>query len=119
MSIKDVREYYDQITADYTEMIEALKEMEELAAQEVVNPDKVEELRKAVEPIKNNYMRISYIIFLLNMPNKKEKKERYKKQQAKLLKNIELDQTEHEENKKVISTLNDVWTGKINEEETE
>ena len=119
MSIKDVREYYDQITADYTEMIEALKEIEELAAQQVVNPDKVEELRKAVEPIKNNYMRISYIIFLLNMPNKKEKKERYKKQQAKLLKNIELDQTEHEENKKVISTLNDVWTGKINEEETE
>ena len=119
MSIKDVREYYDQITADYTEMIEALKEMEELAAQEVVNPDKVEELRKAVEPIKNNYMRISYIIFLLNMPNKKEKKERYKKQQAKFLKNIELDQTEHEENKKVINTLNDVWTGKINEEETE
>ena len=119
MSIKDVREYYDQITADYTEMIKTLKEMEELAAQEVVNPDKVEELRKAVEPIKNNYMRISYIIFLLNMPNKKEKKERYKKQQAKLLKNIELDKKEHEENKKVISTLNDVWTGKINEEETE
>ena len=57
--------------------------------------------------------------FLLNMPNKKEKKERYKKQQTKLLKSIELDQTEHEENKKVISTLNDVWTGKINEKETE
>ena len=88
MSIKDVKKYYDQITADYSEMIESLKEMEELAAQQVVNPDRVEELRKAVEPLKNNYMRISYIMFLLNMPNKKEKKERYKKQQAKFLKNI-------------------------------
>lgn len=119
MSIKDVKKYYDQITADYSEMIESLKEMEELAAQQVVNPDRVEELRKAVEPLKNNYMRISYIMFLLNMPNKKEKKERYKKQQAKFLKNIELDQTEHEENKKVINTLNDVWTGKLEEKENE
>ena len=44
---------------------------------------------------------------------------RYKKQQAKFLKNIELDQTEHEENKKVINTLNDVWTGKLEEKEDE
>lgn len=117
MSKKDVEKYYNQITNDYKELVDSLKELEELAAQDIVNPDKVEDLRKAVEPLKNNYLRISYIMYLLNMPNRKEKKARYTKQQTKLLKSIEQDQTEHEENKNVINTLNDVWTGKLDDEE--
>ena len=36
--------------------------------------------RQMVSKLKENYMRISYIIYLLNMPNKKEKKKSYTKQ---------------------------------------
>lgn len=108
MSVKDVKEYYDQITADYMEMVESLKEMEELAAQDIVNPDKITELKNAIEPIKNNYLRISYIMFLLNQPTRKEKQERYKNQNKKFLNNIKQKETEHEENKRIINTLNDV-----------
>ena len=120
MSKKDVEKYYDQITADYTEMINSLKEMEELAAQDIVNPDKIEELKTMIAPIKNNYLRISYIMFLLNQPARKEKQERYKNQNKKFLNNIKQEETEHQENKRILSTLNTVnnlLTKKINTEE--
>lgn len=114
MSKKDVEKYYNQITADYTEMIENLKEMEELAAQKIVNPDKIEELKAAVEPLKNNYMTISWIMFLLNQPNKKEKIARYKKAEEKKVLTIDPNRTKdldglHKENKKVIETINTTW----------
>ena len=115
MSKKHVEDYYNQITADYTEMIENLKEMEELAAQKVVNPDKIDELRAAVEPLKNNYMTISWIMFLLNQPNKKEKIARYKNVEEKKVLTIDPNRTKdldglHKENKKVIETINTTWT---------
>lgn len=114
MSKKDVEKYYNQITADYTEMIENLKEMEELAAQKIINPDKIEELKAAVEPLKNNYMTISWIMFLLNQPNKKEKIARYKKTEEKKVLTIDPNRTKdldglHKENKKVIETINTTW----------
>jgi len=95
-------------------MIENLKEMEELAAQKIVNPDKIEELKAAVEPLKNNYMTISWIMFLLNQPNKKEKIARYKKAEEKKVLAIDPNKTKdlnglHKENKKVIETINITW----------
>ena len=112
MSKRDVELYYDQITAEYSEMIESLKEMEELAAQDIVNPDKIEELKRAVEPLKNNYMAISWIMFLLNKPVKKSKQAHYEKSLENVM--LKIDPTKsrapeqiHKENKQVINTLND------------
>jgi len=113
MSRRDVEEYYNLITNDYKEMVNTLKEMEELAAQDIVNPDKVDEVRRMVEPLKNNYQRISYIMFLLNQPNRKKKVERYVKSNEKFLANC--DTSEHDENLKVISTVNCAWSNKEEE----
>ena len=83
MSRKHVEDYYNQIYRDYHEMIETLHDMEKECESGLVSPDRVEQLKKMLEPIKLNYGRISYIMFLLNMPNKKEKQRWYNRQNAK------------------------------------
>lgn len=70
MAKKDVMHYYDVISNQYLEMQESLKDMEEELRKNLISPDRVEQLKQTIEPIKNNYMRISYIVFLLNKPNK-------------------------------------------------
>lgn len=83
MSRKDVQDYYNQLYSDYVEMIQTLKDMESECNNGLVSPDRVEQLKKMLEPIKINYQRISYIMYLLDKPNKKEKKRWYEKQNSK------------------------------------
>ena len=72
MSKKHVEEYYDQICQDYHDMIEALHDLEEEAMQGLISPQRVEETKEVIKPLKDNYMRISYIMYLLNKPSKFE-----------------------------------------------
>lgn len=122
MSVKDVREYYDSVVADYSEMLETLKEMEELAAQDVVNPDKVEDLRKTVEPLKLNYQTLSWVIFLLDKPVKKSKQQKYTNSMKKKMNKIDPNKERSPEaifnqNKEVIESLNTTWLGAKNDSE--
>jgi len=88
MSVKHIKEYYEQVCDQYNEMIQNLKDFEEYAKTNIVSPEQIDNMKKLVEPIKTNYMTLSYIIFLLNTPNKKEKKDKYIKQHKKHLKKI-------------------------------
>lgn len=89
MSIKHIKDYYEQICNDYHEIIETLHELEVEAQNSIVPPERVENLEKLVKPMKDNYERWSYMIFLLNMPNKKEKQKKYKKQFQKTIDEFE------------------------------
>ena len=53
---------------------------EDQASQAIKNIDII---RQQVAQLKENYLRLSYVIFLLNMPNKKEKQRKYVKQERK------------------------------------
>ena len=105
MSRKHVEDYFNQITLDYHEMIETLKDMEEAVEQKMLSPDKLDQTKELVNKMKENYLRISYIMFLLNKPNKKEKEKKYNKQFSKKdfgnndLKSI------REENKQLINQI--------------
>ena len=85
MSVKAVKDYYNQIVAQYTEMANDIKDFEKEVAQGIVEPELIERLQRQIEPIKQNYMTLSYIMFLLNQPQKKEKQARYAKQNKQLL----------------------------------
>ena len=89
MSVKAVKKYYDQICDQYKEMMDNIRELEADAENNLVEPERIERLKEQVAPIKENYERISYIMFLLNQPTRKSKQPRYK-----------------EANKKFLSTLN-------------
>ena len=65
MSKKDVDEYYTKVCADYKQLKETLTEMEEEFKNSVQDVDKIEQVRKMIEPLKVNYERISYIMYLL------------------------------------------------------
>ena len=77
MSVKHIKEYYNSVCNDYHELVETLHELEEEASKNLVPPERVENLNKLVEPMKKNYETWSYVIYLLNQPNKKEKKKKY------------------------------------------
>lgn len=89
MSVKAVRKYYDQICEQYHEMIELIHDLEKEAEQDLVEPERIERLKEQVAPIKQNYERWTYMMFLLNQPERKSKHEKYKRQYSRLLQNLD------------------------------
>lgn len=88
MAVKHVEQHYSQITAQYQEMLENIKDFEAEVEKGLVEPERIERLKDQIAPIKENYERWSYMMFLLHQPQRKEKQPRYKRQQQKLLKTI-------------------------------
>lgn len=85
MSVKAVRDYFNQICDQYQEMKQDIEEFEQEVANGIIEPERVERMKQQIEPIKQNYMTLSYIMFLLDQPQKPEKHKRYAKQNKKLL----------------------------------
>lgn len=73
MSVKHVRDYYSQVTANYCEMKSDLEDMEKMAETNQMSPEQVEQMKKIIAPVKQNYETLSYFMYLLNQPNKKSK----------------------------------------------
>ena len=109
MAVKDVRAYYEQVTNQYVEMKRILTELEtvpELKASAAYQ--NIDSIKAQVAKLQENYNRLSYIIFLLNEPTKKTKKERYiKREQKKLNKIPKKDRQEAiiKENESVLTNL--------------
>ena len=89
MSIKHVNKYYNQICEQYREMIQDIKDLEEEATQGLVEPERIDRLKTQIEPIKINYERWAYMMFLLKQPNRPSKVKRYQAQNKKLLANLD------------------------------
>ena len=109
MAIKHVREYYERMVSDYVEMKRVLEEMEKLSEEKAsVAIDNIEQIREQVKVLEANYNRLSYIMFLLNQPNKEKKKLKYFKQEKKKLDKIPINDRKEaviDENTKVLETL--------------
>ena len=85
MSIKHVNEYFATICQQYADLIENIKDLEEEAANGIVSPERIERLQEQVAPIKQNYERWAYMMFLLHQPNRKSKLQGYTRRNKKLL----------------------------------
>lgn len=91
MSVKHVEEYYNQICRQYQEMLDDIKDLEKECTEGIVEPERIDRLKEQIAPIKNNYERWSYMMFLLHQPNRKSKVKRYQKQNEKLLRSLSKD----------------------------
>lgn len=114
MSVRDVKEYYNQVCDQYNEMINDLQELEEYAKTNMVEPERLEQYKQTIGPIKENYLTLSYIMFLLNQPNKKEKQKKYLKQHKKELDKIPYSNTQEgkiEKGKQTLEELNKIAKG--------
>jgi len=67
----------------------------------VISPEKFDELKAPIETVKTNWQRWSYVMFLLDQPNKKEKIKKYQQQNKKIIENL-IPKSEREENKEAI-----------------
>lgn len=77
MSVKDVKDYYNQICEQYNEMLENLRDLEKDVEENVVSLDFMENLKTTIAPLKDNYERWCYMMYLLNKPQRKSKEEKY------------------------------------------
>lgn len=85
MSVKAVKKYYDQICEQYCEMLQDIRDLEKEALEGLIEPERIDRLKDQIAPIKQNYERWSYMMFLLNQPQRKSKYKRYEQQNKKLL----------------------------------
>ena len=105
MSKKDFDREYKQIENQYLEMIENLKDMEQELTNGLVSPDMFEQMKEIIKPLKTNYEMWNYIKFLLNKPTRKQKQEKYKNQNKKLIAQMKTFEQMKEENNQVLNEL--------------
>ena len=83
MSVKHVKDYYEQVAQQYQDMLTELKDFEDLAMNEMFDPERLEQIKESIQPLLRNYETLSYIMYLLNKPNRGSKAKKYEKQYAK------------------------------------
>ena len=75
MAKRHVNLYFLEQQALYFEMLDNLKEFEQLAKDGKISQEDYDQMLREVELNKANYERLAYIIMLLNKPNRKDKEE--------------------------------------------
>lgn len=105
MSKKDFDREYNVIENQYLEMLKNLKDMEKEFADGLVSPDMLNQMKQVMEPLLVNYRMWSYVKFLLNKPAKKQKEEKYKNQNKKLMSQMKTFNEMKEENNQVLNAL--------------
>ena len=89
MSKKDVEEYFQQVVDQYHEMLENIRDLEQDVQNNLADVDLLDRLKETTAPLKNNFMTLSYIMFLLNKPTRKSKEKGYERRNQKLLSSID------------------------------
>jgi len=110
MSKRHVEEYYAKMYSDYRELKKVLEELQNTLTEEAANSyvSQIESIKEKVRLLEANYKRLSYIIFLLNKPNRKKKETKYIRSESKKLNAIpEKDREEAviQENKSVLDDI--------------
>jgi hypothetical protein len=97
MAIKDVKQYYYAMQAQYLEMKADLADFEEALAAGHITEDQLEAVKEDVFKLESNYDRLTYVMYLLEIPNRGSKKAAHAKANAKVLDFFE--ETNSSENK--------------------
>lgn len=80
MAVRDFKEYFLKIQSQYLEMKEDLKDFEQALKDGHITEDQLEAAKEDVAAIENNYNRLVYVAYLLELPNRNSKKARIKNQ---------------------------------------
>ena len=81
MAKRHFDKYYQSVCKQYFEMKNDLDELSR--ADMVVDSVVVDNIKQTIQPLKTNYETLSYVMYLLNLPNKKSKEKRHKAQLKK------------------------------------
>lgn len=86
MARKDFDDYYNKISSQLFELDKVFKDLEREVSSGMVEPERIEQLKITIEPIRNSYHTLSYIKYLLDKPTRKSKHKRYDGQSRTILK---------------------------------
>lgn len=98
-------QYYDTVCKQYSEFVEEIKDFEECVANGVVAPETIDNVKTMLEPLKQNWQMMNYIVFLLNKPNRKSKQKVYANQNKKLISDCITDKQIYDKNECCISNM--------------
>jgi hypothetical protein len=85
MAVKDVRNYFYTMLSQYLEEKQNLADFEEALKEGHITQEQMQEALENVTNLETNYHRLVYVMYLLDMPNRKDKKPKYVKQFANIL----------------------------------
>ena len=85
-----------------------MNDFRELCAQNMISPELVDGSKKMFDIVEDNYKKLSYIVFLLNKPVKKEKFNRYKGQNKEILSHSISKEEVLDQNKNAIEEIIDL-----------
>lgn len=104
MALKDFKQYLIQVQSQYLEMKADIADYEQAFKDGYITEDKLEELKADVDNININYQRLLYVDYLLSIPNRKNKKEKFKKNRSNSA--LETYFTENNSTSKAVSEEN-------------
>lgn len=86
MARKDFDAYYLQLYKQYNELKNNLAEMSQEVNEGMMPPERMEQLKATIQPVKNSFEMLSYVKYLLDKPTRKSKHEGYAKRNKNILK---------------------------------
>ena len=85
MAIRDVREYFYTMLAQYLEEKQNLDDFAEALKDGLITEEQMQDAMDNVAVLEENYHRLAYIMYLFNMPNRQTKKRGYIRQHKPIL----------------------------------
>jgi hypothetical protein len=111
MAVKHIKEYYEQVCEQYVQMNEELRDFQREVENGLVEPERIDNLKKLIEPLKNNYMTLSWIMYLLNQPQRASKERAYERRNKKFIESLDKNFNKSsiiKQNEEVIKSVGEV-----------
>ena len=89
MAVKDVKEYYFKLIAQKAELEADLVDFEEALKNGFITEEQMQAAKDELIPYQINLDRLTYIMYLLELPNRKAKKAKFAKQNKKIIDELE------------------------------
>lgn len=89
MAVKDVKEYYFKLIAQKAELEADLADFEDALKNGFITEEQMQAAKDELVPYQINLDRLTYIMYLLELPNKKAKKAKFARQNKKILNELE------------------------------
>ena len=89
MAAKDVKEYYFKLIAQKAELEADLADFEEALKNGFITEEQMQAAKDELIPYQINLDRLTYIVYLLELPNRKAKKAKFANQNKKILMELE------------------------------
>ena len=109
MAARDVKEYYFKLIAQKAELEADLADFEEALKNGFITEEQMQAAKDELIPYQINLDRLTYIMYLLELPNRKTKKAKFARQNKKILNELEKrnadEQSVISENKSALDTF--------------